>query len=76
MRGLIGSATDDGYTYKLDPRCKAGDRRVNCQVLATCTTADGAEGTIYIIWRYTTTPAPGPGSAPRASRRRSSPGSG
>jgi hypothetical protein len=52
VRGLIGSATDDGYTYQLDPRCKAGDRRVNCQVFATCTTADGREGTIYIVWRY------------------------
>lgn len=52
VRDLYSTASDDGYTYDLDPRCKAGDRRVNCQVLATCTTADGAEGTIFIIWRY------------------------
>jgi hypothetical protein len=52
VRDLYSTAADDGYTYDLDPRCKAGDRRVNCQVLATCTTADGAEGTIFIIWRY------------------------
>ncbi len=43
---------DDGYTYDLDPRCKPGDHRVNCEVFATCTTADGAVGNIYIIWRY------------------------
>jgi hypothetical protein len=52
VRSLYGHAADDGYTYDLDPRCKAGDQRVNCQVFAGCTTADGDEGEIYIIWRY------------------------
>jgi hypothetical protein len=52
VRDLVSTAGDDGYTYKLDPRCKPGDSRVQCQVYAGCTTADGAEGTIYVIWRY------------------------
>jgi hypothetical protein len=52
VRNLVSTAADDGYTYKLDPRCKPGDSRVQCQVYAGCTTADGAEGTIYVIWRY------------------------
>jgi len=49
---MYGQAADDGYTYELDPRCKAGDQRVNCQVFARCTTAEGRNGEIYIIWRY------------------------
>jgi hypothetical protein len=52
IRDLYSSAADDGYTYDLDPRCKPGDHRVSCEVFATCTTADGAVGNIYIIWRY------------------------
>ena len=52
VRSLMGSAADDGYTYKLDPRCKPGNGNENCQVFASCTTADGAEGTIHIVWRY------------------------
>lgn len=52
MNQAYQQAADDGYTYKLDPRCKPGDSRVQCQVYAGCTTADGADGTIYIIWRY------------------------
>ena len=52
VRQMYREAADDGYTYKLDPRCKPGNGNENCQVFASCTTADGAEGTIYIIWRY------------------------
>ena len=49
VRQMYREAGDDDYTYKLDPRCKPGNGNENCQVFASCTTADGAEGTIYII---------------------------
>lgn len=52
VRDMYTSSTEDGYTYELDPRCKAGDQRVNCQVFASCFSESGRKGTIYIIWRY------------------------
>jgi hypothetical protein len=53
VRDAFATAADDGFTYRLESRCKVGGKPSNCPANATCTIPGGRQGLIYLIYRRT-----------------------
>ena len=51
VRGLYATAASDGYTYRLETRCKVGEQCTRDERI--CRTETGASGTWYVLIRTT-----------------------